>query len=415
MVRLEQLLTWYASLRGSSEPTELPARLAEAFGAEGAGLAGPFRGRHAPSFSWWKSQPDAGFPWQEKMSPLPVIRQVVRHENLTWLLAPLGLPLEDVVAWVALATPPAGGDADLDPLAAAGLLLWQALERSCPGHPWLLGHRQKQSDDRNEHAARFAGKLAHDFGNLLTSVLGFSELARAQVPSGSSADQFVSEILAAARLGASWVHKLQIFSRRIQPEIQSCDFLEVAHREEQRLRTLWQAKALLQLQIPEDLPRLAMSPFAAQSVLAPVLDNAFEALDSSHSVRLVARQTRLADNDAARIVGQPRSGLYIEVVVTNTGEPLPRALLEGRLDTCYIESRKRQRGLGLPVSYAILVNHGGGISFQNDAPRTATVRLLLPVHTPGAPASQPDSAPAVVGAARPSTLSKLSGDRLIVR
>src|SRR5262249_52435278 len=125
-------------------------------------------------------------------------------ELLLWLEADAGrLWSAGEAAALALA---AQAFARLAGTAEARLTPWaQALERA-RGGPRL--------QDRLEDAARLTGKLAHDFGNVLTGILGFTELSLSQIPADALPHRYVKEVWQAAHQGAQWIQKLQQFSRR---------------------------------------------------------------------------------------------------------------------------------------------------------------------------------------------------------
>src|SRR5437870_1018497 len=70
-----------------------------------------------------------------------------------------------------------------------------------------------QLTERLRQAAQVSSRLCHDFGNLLTGVLGFSELAAGQVANGTLAHQYLGEVRDVAAEGAAWLKKLAYFCR----------------------------------------------------------------------------------------------------------------------------------------------------------------------------------------------------------
>src|SRR2546425_809917 len=68
--------------------------------------------------------------------------------------------------------------------------------------------------DDLEIAAKVTGRLAHDFGNMLTGILGFTELTLNQLSPESLPHRYLKEVMQSAKSGAAWIHKLQLFSRR---------------------------------------------------------------------------------------------------------------------------------------------------------------------------------------------------------
>lgn len=64
-----------------------------------------------------------------------------------------------------------------------------------------------------EETAAAVGRLGHDFGNVLTGILGFAELALAQLVPGTLAYRYVQEVVRSAQPGVRMVEGLARFNR----------------------------------------------------------------------------------------------------------------------------------------------------------------------------------------------------------
>src|SRR6185437_14915586 len=121
-------------------------------------------------------------------------------------------------------------------------------------------------------------RLAHDFGNVLTGILGFSELALSQqIPSGSSLHSYLAEVHRGAQGGAQLTQQLRLFSRRQAGNPRPSSLPIVLAEEETRLRSLGNA-VHLRIHLPPDLPPVALDADNLQQVLSALLGNAYEAI-----------------------------------------------------------------------------------------------------------------------------------------
>src|SRR6185312_12103068 len=97
--------------------------------------------------------------------------------------------------------------------------------------------------------------LAHDFGNILTGILGFSELALAQQISPSTPlHAYLSEVYRGAQNGAQYTNQLRLFARRQSSGNRSANLATSLGEEETRLRPTLGSKIQLNLALPADLP-----------------------------------------------------------------------------------------------------------------------------------------------------------------
>ena len=105
--------------------------------------------------------------------------------------------------------------------------------------PEMLHKTQEAFPGRLETAAAVTGRLAHDFGNILTGILGFAELSLTHLPADATARLYVQELVHAAQDGAGWVRKLQVFSRRAKPAAQASRLAPLVARAQDKLRQIW--------------------------------------------------------------------------------------------------------------------------------------------------------------------------------
>src|SRR5439155_11323573 len=122
-------------------------------------------------------------------------------------------------------------------------------------------------------AVHVSGRLAHDFGNVLTGILGFAELSLPHLVPGAVPHRFVTEIWQAAQQGADWVRKLQYFGRRGPTPPALCGLAPLVTEELPRWRAACGPAAALQVAVPADLPAVALDPDSLRQLLGQLLDN----------------------------------------------------------------------------------------------------------------------------------------------
>jgi signal transduction histidine kinase len=231
---------------------------------------------------------------------------------------------------------------------------------------------------RLEEAAAVAGWLAHDFGNVLTGVLGFAELALEEAPPRSQLHDHLREIRQAADRGADFIRKLLHFSRRKRTREEVAVLADVVHRLAERLRTEWGDTVALRVIVPADLPSVIVAADALGEVLHQLLDNARRAVPSAGTVTLSARRTKLDDGACGGLLGHAQPGAFVEVEVTDSGHGLSPEVRRRLLSEPFFSTRPRHHGLGLPMVYGILHSHGGGFRLETPDAGGTTVRVYVP-------------------------------------
>ncbi|MFO0879982.1 MAG: response regulator [Gemmataceae bacterium] len=355
-------------------------------------------------------EPDSPWPWQEDPTLLEATRQApgaVFLERAGCHLLATAFSDGQAIGWVlwleGIDRPPFT-EVDAAALSLTGQFLAGRL-RSQPDARWVAQLDRANRLQRLETAADVTRRLAHDFGNVLTGILGFTELALTQqVPANTALHSYLTEVHRAAQSGAQFTHQLRLFSRR-QSSGSRCSHLpSLLAEEEARLFTVQPTGLHVFLNMPENLPAVAIDPDNLHQILGAVLDNAREALQGAGAINITARQVELTAADCQELYGNPQPGPHIEVVIVDTGSGLTAEASSKLFSEPFFTTKARRRGFGLMVVYGILQAQKGGIRLHPGEECGVVTRLLLPISTqPIPPASQEAQA-----------LHAISGERLLV-
>jgi signal transduction histidine kinase/ActR/RegA family two-component response regulator len=398
--------------RPASEPAALEALLhglAEAVGAAGAGMAAlPSGAMLARSAS---TPPPGTWPWQDDLDLPGRLRQAAAaqvvptaHGNvLATIIGPAGA--DGWLVWVEAGNRTAWSPGEAAALAVVGDALGRRLREGVEQPPrWVLQLDRARRQQRLEQAAAVSRRLAHDFGNVLTGILGFSELALAQQggPPATLQD-YLSEIHKGAQDGARLMQVLRLFSRRQALPTRSCALAAVLAEEEARLRRSAGPTVHFRTCLDGDLPTMALDAEQLAAALGPVLDNAREAAtgpglpaEAPPEITVRARAVTLDADDCRELYGDVRPGKYVEIVVADNGPGLSPEARRLLFAEPFFSGRSRRRGFGLATTYGILFAHRGGLDVRSgptggEAKRGVgvEVRLVVPAALQPAPTEAP--------------------------
>ena len=272
---------------------------------------------------------------------------------------------------------------------------------------WAGAIEQRMREQQIEAAANVARRLAHDFGNVLTGILGFTELALTQpLPSHTPLSSYLQEVHRAAQHGAAYTHQLRLFSRRYTSSARCNHLSQILADQEARQSAAQPTGLTFRLYVPPDLPAVGIDSESLNQVLGALLDNARESLSPGGSMSLSARPVELAEGECAELYGMPRPGPHVEVVIADTGSGLSAEAQRRILVEPFFTTRPRHKGFGLAVTYGILAAHHAGLRIHPGEERGTLVRVLLPV-APAVAATRPHEIPG-------SPPSKPRGERILV-
>jgi signal transduction histidine kinase len=241
---------------------------------------------------------------------------------------------------------------------------------------------------RLSDAAVIAGRMAHDFDNILTGIIGFADLSVPMIPAGSQAAGFVAEISKVGQRGIQFTQQLHQLSRSGQTKPSPGAVGSAVTKEEARLRPTMPAGLRVDKEIPGTLPPVAVEATPLQTVLGHLLANAAEASAPGGLVTVSARPVELTEADARGYLGKVGVGAHLEIAVTDFGSGIKPEVRRRLFAEPFFTTKVRHRGLGLAISYRLLCAHRGGIALDPVPPPAAgtRARIVLPLAARPAPA-----------------------------
>jgi PAS domain S-box-containing protein len=255
---------------------------------------------------------------------------------------------------------------------------------------------QKQAEEAVRRAAKLesvavlAGGLAHDFGNLLTPVLGRAELMLRHLDSGSPLRGHAEAIRTAAEHAAQLVEQLRAYSSRRPAEGRPVDLNALTRELLELVRPMAPAGVRLELDLAEALPAATGDPSQLRQVVLNLLTNAFEATAAASArdgrvvIRTAACELTAADLARLDLAEGLEAGPAVALAVEDQGIGMDAAT-RVRLWEPFFTTKPHGRGLGLPSVLGILRRHGAGLAIASRPGEGTSFRVYLPVA--GSPAA----------------------------
>lgn len=218
------------------------------------------------------------------------------------------------------------------------------------------------------------GMVAHDLRTPLTGLLGFAEVALADLEAGSDRVQEDLEVIRTTALEMNEllsdlldVAKIEAGKIRVAP--QDVDLAAVLAEGRRRYEMWAAAKGIaFRLSLRGPLPRARMDPKRIQQVLNNLVSNAVKFSGKGGTITLSAREV----DDS------------IEVAVTDTGQGIDPADLEklfGRFEQAGPQATAGERGsgLGLAIAKRLVELHGGKIWVESKKGVGSKFTFALPL------------------------------------
>ena len=248
---------------------------------------------------------------------------------------------------------------------------------------------QLRQSQKLEAIGRLAGGVAHDFNNILMSIMGAADLLLMQMaPSDAARDEAI-EIKQSVDRGAGLTRQLLAFSRRqkVRPRIFALG--DVVRGMDTMLRRLIGPEIDFEIVCaPETLMVLADSGQTEQVVLNLVV-NARDAMPDGGRVTVRVEEVEV-DEIAAVALVEGKAGRYARLSVSDTGTGIDEQT-RAKLFEPFFTTKEQGKGtgLGLSIVYGIVKQSGGYISVVSEPGEGAAFLIYLPIVTVPEPAATP--------------------------
>jgi PAS domain S-box-containing protein len=236
-----------------------------------------------------------------------------------------------------------------------------------------------------EAVGGLAGGIAHDFNNMLTSIMGFAELALHKEPLPAPVRECLAEINKQGERAAGLVGQLLAFSRRAVTEKQPLNLLVFLKELRKMLERTLPETIALELKVPSQVALVKADLTQIQQVMLNLCLNASHAMPQGGQLLL-----RLAEVDLDEVYCQQypyaRPGRYLCLSVQDTGVGMPPEV-QARIFEPFFTTKEAGTGtgLGLAMVYGIVKAHEGHINVYSEVGQGSEFKVYLPAIEGSAP------------------------------
>ena len=240
-----------------------------------------------------------------------------------------------------------------------------------------------------EVMGRLAGGVVHDFNNLLTAILGYSELLLRRLHQDDPLRRYVIEIQKAGEWAAALTRQLLAFSRKQMPQPKVLDLDQAVAEMNKLLRRLIGENIELVTMLNSAGGLIEADAGQIEQVILNLAVNARDAMPQGGKLIIETARISLDEDYASQHVGV-RPGPYILLAVSDTGHGMD-AETKARIFEPFFTTKEEGKGTGLGLStvYGIVKQAGGNIWVYSEVGRGTTFKVYLPQIKAGVASSVP--------------------------
>lgn len=240
-----------------------------------------------------------------------------------------------------------------------------------------------------ESVGRLAGGVAHDFNNILSVIIGFTEIALMKVKKNDPIHEDLTEVLTAGKRSTNITRQLLAFARKQAVSPQVLDLNSNVEGMLKMLRRLIGEDIDLTWRPGDNLAGVKIDPSQVDQLLANLCINARDAISGVGKVSIETGMVELDDEYCATHTGFI-PGKYVTLTVSDNGSGMDEDVQKHLFEPFYTTKEEgKGTGLGLATVFGILKQNNGFINVYSELGQGARFTIYLPQHS--AESKQPET------------------------
>jgi two-component system cell cycle sensor histidine kinase/response regulator CckA len=223
-----------------------------------------------------------------------------------------------------------------------------------------------------------AGGVAHDFNNMLSVIMGYSDLIKSDLGQDSPLRKYTEEIRLASERAAGLTRQLLVFSRNQTVQSIVLDLNEVVKDSDNMLRRLIDENIEMVLVPEKQIGRVKADPGYIGQVLMNLVVNARDAMPYGGKLTIATSNVSLGKNHSCAHTGA-LPGDYVLLSISDTGTGMTEEV-KARLFEAFFTTKPSGKGtgLGLATCQTIVRQSDGHIDVISEIGKGTIFQIYFP-------------------------------------
>ena len=230
-----------------------------------------------------------------------------------------------------------------------------------------------------EAIGQLAGGVAHDFNNILTTIIGYGNILQMKMEKDSPLRVYIDQILSSSQRAAQVTNSLLAFSRKQVIELRPHRINTIIRGIERLLTRLLTEDIELVIALPDADSTILADLTQMEQVLINLATNARDAMPHGGTLEIKVEPAEM-DYGFVKQYGYGESGHYTRICILDTGIGMDEKIREKIFDPFFTTKEVgKGTGLGLSIVYGIIKQHNGYINVMSEPGCGTAFHIYLPI------------------------------------
>ena len=239
-------------------------------------------------------------------------------------------------------------------------------------------HKQLLQAQKLESIGTLAGGVAHDFNNILTVIMGLTQIVMNQTKKSNRNYNHLKNIYESGERAAKLTNQLLLFSRKQEMEFRPLNINKTISRLDKMLNRLIGEDITIKNELDNDLWKINADETQIEQVITNLAVNARDAMPRGGRLG-IGTQNMIIDKNKAHTIPDLEPGEYVQISVEDTGKGIEKDILNKIFDPFFTTKGKSEgTGMGLSVVHGIIKEHNGKINVYSEPGEGTIFKIYLP-------------------------------------
>jgi PAS domain S-box-containing protein len=238
---------------------------------------------------------------------------------------------------------------------------------------------QLAESQKMETLGTLVGGIAHEFNNLLTSLMGYADMCLAKIPPNSQIYSDIENITKNVNHAKTLVQQMLTFTRQGTQERKIVNIYDTVQAAVQVARMSLPSTIEIKKNIDPNTGTILADPSQISQIIINIFTNSYQAMKKTGGVLSISLDNVEIDSEFATQHPNLRKGKYVRIIISDTGVGIEKNIIEKIFDPFFTTRKVGEgTGLGLSVVHGIVMSHGGRITVSSEVGKGTSMIIYLP-------------------------------------